>query len=98
MKTWALVGGVNILTLCAQTPISGPKIGKCVSVSKQSARRRSNMKKFIKLKLSEISILHNEIFFSGQNFHILAHKSRKVCIGNLTSLTAKQGVQYNFTS
>ena len=51
------------------------------------------MKKCNKLKLSEISILHNTFFFSGQNFHILAHKSRKVCIGNLTSLTAKQGFQ-----
>ena len=43
-------GGVNMLTLCAQTPISGPKIGKCVSVSKQSTRRRPNMKKCSKLK------------------------------------------------
>ena len=40
-------GGVNILTLFAQTPVSGPKTGKWVSVSKQSARRRSNIKNVV---------------------------------------------------
>ena len=40
-------GGVNIRTLFAQTPISGPKKGKCVSVSKQSVRRRSNIKNVV---------------------------------------------------
>ena len=40
-------GVVNILTLFAQMPISGPKTEKCVSISKQSARRRSNIKNLV---------------------------------------------------
>ena len=40
-------GGVNILTLFAQIPVSGPEKGKCVSVSKQSVRRRSNIKNVV---------------------------------------------------